>query len=187
MSTRGRIGLQQNDGRIKSIYVHWDAYPDGVGRKLQKWYTNPDKIEALLDLGDISSLGEFYDKEISSADWKKFDLSPEELERFMKKQGKCTVAYKDRGEDCPARIDKDKSEFMSKIGNCGEEYAYLFEEDYTGVYRWHICETPWFCPLDTYLQEHSTKPDDESQDEKDMGVKIIQQLDLDDGVKLEFN
>lgn len=187
MSTRGRIGMELSNGKIKSIYVHWDAYPDGVGKKLQKYYTTPEKVEELLSLGDISSLGDHYDEEISKADWKKFDLSPEELEEFMKKQEKCTVAYKDRGEDCPARIDKDISEFMSKLGNCGEEYVYLFEEDYTGAYRWHICESPWFCPLDIYLQEHSTKPDDESQDEKDMGIKIVQQLGLDDGAKLEFN
>lgn len=188
MSTRSRIGMLMPDGKVKSIYCHWDGYPEGVGVKLQKHYTDPKKIEELLELGDISSLGDHYDKDISTADWTKFDEPDKnKREELIKKSENCTVAYKDRGEDAPARIDKDISEFMSKLGNCGEEYVYLFEEDYTGAYRWHICESPWFCPLDTYLQEHSTKPDDESQDEKDMGIKIVQQLGLDDGAKLEFN
>lgn len=139
------------DGKVKSIYCHWDGYPEGVGRKLQRSYTDPKKVEELLSLGDISSLGEFYDEEISKADWKKFDLPKEELEEFMKKQEKCTVAYKDRGDNCPARVDDSLSAFMSKMALCGEEFVYLFEEDHTGVYGWHVCETPWFQTLEDYF------------------------------------
>lgn len=186
MSTRCRIGMKLSDGRIKSIYSHWDGYPDGVGRTLEKYYTDPKKIEELLELGDISSLGSYYDEEISKADWNKFDMPDRDV--FIKKAENCTVAYKDRGEDCPARIDEDEEEFISKAGKCGEEYMYLFKEDYSGVYRWHIMECPWFCPLDTYLVEHSSKVEEEDNTEKDLGVKIVQQLGLDNsGGKMQFN
>ena len=152
MSTRSRIGMEMPDGKIKSIYCHWDGYPSGVGRTLESSYTGPKKVEELLDLGDISSLGSFYDKEISKADWTKFDESdPVKREELIKKSADCTVAYKDRGEDCPARIDESEIEFIEKAGRCCEEYIYLFKKDYSGVWRWHIMETPWFRPLSDVL------------------------------------
>ena len=155
MSTRSRIGMLMPDGKVKSIYCHWDGYPEGVGRKLQKYYTTPEKVEELLSLGDISSLGDHYDEKISKADWKKFDLSPAEIEDFMEKEKNCTVAYKDRGDNSPARIDDSLSAFMSKMSLCGEEFVYIFEEDHKGIYEWHICETPWFENLNDYFAKES--------------------------------
>ena len=58
MATRSRIGLRLDDGRIKSVYCRWDSYLDGVGAILKEHYTNTQQIEKLLNLGDISSLGE---------------------------------------------------------------------------------------------------------------------------------
>ena len=143
MSTRSRIGMKMLDGSIKSIYCHWDGYPKGVGATLQKHYTDPKKIEELLNLGDISSLGEFYDKELSNMDWHKFD-DPEKRDEIIKKTERCTIAYKDRGEDCPARVDADECVFISKVGKSCEDYTYLFKQDWDGVYRWHYLETPYF-------------------------------------------
>lgn len=144
MATRSRIGMEMPDGKIKSIYCHWDGYPEGVGETLEKHYQDPKKIEELLELGDISSLGSFYDEEISKGDWKKFDeLDPVKREELIKQAEDCTVAYKDRGEDVPARIDENEEEFISKLGKCGEEYNYLYKEDFTGVYRWHVYQTPY--------------------------------------------
>ncbi len=154
MSTRGRIGMQQENGRIKSIYVHHDSYPEGVGKTLQKYYQDPKKIEELLDLGDISSLGSFYDKDIAKADWTKFD-EPNPIKRagLIKRAMDCTIPYKDRGEECPARIDENEIEFIEKAGHCSEEYIYLFKKDWSGVYRWYYLETPYFKELDNFHEE----------------------------------
>ena len=57
MSTRGVIGMQQPDGSVWAIYMHHDAYVAGVGAILGGWYETPEKVEALLALGDLSSLG----------------------------------------------------------------------------------------------------------------------------------
>lgn len=156
MSTRSRIGMKMPDGTIKSIYCHWDGYPEGVGKVLEKYYNDPKKIEELLDLGDISSLGSHYDEEISKADWKKFDdiSSPEEREAFIKKAEKCTVAYKDRDENSPieAKIDEDEISYIGRVGRCCEEYGYLFKQDYWGVPRWHIMESPYFCSIKDYME-----------------------------------
>lgn len=154
MSTRGRIGMKLPDGKIKSIYVHHDSYLEGVGRTLQKHYQDPKKIEELLDLGDISSLGSFYDENIAKVYWNKFD-EPDSVKRaeLIKQAANCTIPYKDRGEDCPARIDESEKEFIEKAGDCAEEYIYLFKENWGGVYKWHCLETPYFKELEVFYEE----------------------------------
>ena len=65
METRCRIGLKLNDGTVKSIYCHHDGYFEGVGRTLRSDYTDHDKVEALINLGSISSLGETLENTIA--------------------------------------------------------------------------------------------------------------------------
>lgn len=57
MATRARIGIDNQDGTVTSIYLHHDGYTDGAGRILAADYTTPERVEALLELGDLSSLG----------------------------------------------------------------------------------------------------------------------------------
>jgi len=188
MSTRSRIGMVMPDGKIKSIYCHWDGYPEGVGVKLEKYYKNPKQIEELMELGDISSLGDHYDKEASGLDWKMFEIANKDkkkLEEIQKKTANCTVAYKDRGENSPARIDADEDEFLASLGRNWEEYTYLYKEDYDGVYKWHLVETPFFHPLHEELKKRGVK--DLDSDERQMGIDVIKKLDLEDGMKVEFN
>ena len=185
MSTRSRIGILQKDGSVKSIYCHWDGYPEGVGKTLQEHYKDRKEIEKLMELGDISSLGDHYDEEISTADWTKFDEpDKEKREELIKRSENCTIAYKDRGENSPARIDEDESEFISKLGKNWEEWTYLYKKDIFGVYRWHIVETPFFRSLEDELKNRGAF----DNTEKDMGIDIVNQLNLgEDGAKLEFN
>ena len=58
MSTRSRIGIENENGTISSIYCHWDGYPEGVGATLKKCYTDRGVVKSLIELGDISSLGD---------------------------------------------------------------------------------------------------------------------------------
>ena len=62
MSTRSRIGISQEDGSVKSIYCHYDGYPEGVGQTLMQNYTSPVEVMNLINKGDLSSLhsGEHY-------------------------------------------------------------------------------------------------------------------------------
>ena len=57
MATRSRIAIENQDGKVKSIYCHWDGYLSGVGKTLFNHY-DKEKLEKLIELGDISSLGE---------------------------------------------------------------------------------------------------------------------------------
>lgn len=108
MGTRSTIGLEYPDGTVRRIYCHWDGYPDNNGKILVEHYTTPEKISALLDLGDLSSLG----AEIGEKH--DFDARPD---------GQCTAYGRDRGEDdTEARFFEDSSAFF----RAGQEYDYLF-------------------------------------------------------------
>ena len=57
MSTGCYIGKYDGDS-IKAIYCHHDGYPNGVGQMLKEHYTSDNKIDELISLGAITSLGE---------------------------------------------------------------------------------------------------------------------------------
>ena len=56
MATRSRIAIEKENGTVESIYCHWDGYPENNGRILIENYKDHEKVQALIDLGDISSL-----------------------------------------------------------------------------------------------------------------------------------
>jgi hypothetical protein len=58
MSTRAAIIRKTEDGIYEGIYCHHDGDIEGVGLMLKGHYTDPNKVAALMALGDISSLGE---------------------------------------------------------------------------------------------------------------------------------
>lgn len=108
MSTRSRIGIQLEDGRYKSIYCHWDGYPEHQLPLLNKNYNELEKVEALLNLGDISVLGEL--------------ISPDDKKEhsFDNPQLGVTLAYgRDRGE---TNVSAKITTTLPKL----EEYTYIF-------------------------------------------------------------
>lgn len=113
MATRSRIGLYNEDGTITGIYCHWDGYPEYNGRILVESYTDIRKINQLLKLGNLSSLG----PEIGS----KHDFNDRTEEE-------CTFYRRDRGEISKAVRYKDFAEWMGDR----EDYNYLFRDG-----AWH--------------------------------------------------
>ena len=116
MATRSFIGKLNHDGSITGIYCHWDGHPDGVGAVLTEHYTNLQKVEQLLDLGALSSLGPL--------------LSPPEGQphSFGAPAPNVTVAYhRDRGNDLqPAKTYPNVVEFRKHVADdFGAEYAYF--------------------------------------------------------------
>lgn len=57
MSTNARVGVENADGSITSIYTHWDGYPEHHGPILTEHYDSEDLARALVALGDLSILG----------------------------------------------------------------------------------------------------------------------------------
>ena len=104
MNTRSRIGLELSDGSVLSVYHHWDGYPEWLGRILNTHYNTKEKVEELIDGGDMSSC------------WTK-DLWDNSADGTYGPQ-----YYSQRGDDCSPYLDESLEDYLSD----GEEYAYLF-------------------------------------------------------------
>ncbi|NRP28789.1 MULTISPECIES: hypothetical protein [unclassified Aliiroseovarius] len=87
MSTRSRIALLQDDGKIKSVYCHSDGAPSYTGKTLLKNYNNKLDVECLLEMGDMSSLAHniesshFYGRDEDEAN---VDARVEDMAEFIK-------------------------------------------------------------------------------------------------------
>ena len=141
MSTRCRIGIQNQDGTITSVYCHHDGYLEHVGNILVKHYTDESKIRKLMELGDMSSLGtEPIDNPNAWADcfsFNVFKLGVDMFERYkeMHPENMCDT-YKSRGEDCPASVSKNITEYRKLSKDCWGEYTYLFKDN-----KWYHIES----------------------------------------------
>ena len=118
MATRSTIGMLLEDGQtIRSVYCHWDGYPEGVGAVLKEHYTDPAKIEALLDFGDISVL----------------DADFGEQNDFDNRTEGVTLFYRDRGETgIDALTHADENEWLGFRKGSWCEYGYLWAHG-----EWH--------------------------------------------------
>jgi len=106
MSTRSNIIARCSDGLWRKIYCHWDGYLDHNGKVLFENYQDQKKIDKLLKLGSISSLGPEIGKK-HDFDWstKLYEqhsskkITEEEYASAQKKgQEVCNVYHRDRGE-----------------------------------------------------------------------------------------
>ena len=57
MATRSTISIETSKG-IRSVYCHYDGYLGHNGKLLKENYDTEEKVNALIDLGDLSQLGE---------------------------------------------------------------------------------------------------------------------------------
>ena len=125
MATRSRIAIENQDGTVTSIYCHWDGYTSGVGKMLEKWYTTQAKVEALIELGNLSSLDETLET---------------------------TVAYaRDRGEDSHQAIYSNVEELFEDGFGDIVEYVYCFTKD--GIWLVGTLESNNVAVLSEVLEE----------------------------------
>lgn len=116
MATTSTISILDQD-KIRTIYVHYDGYPQHQGAILLKYYTTAEQVNRLIDLGDISVLGKY----LEPIDGQRHD--------FFHPQKDVVVAYgRDRGEtgteartylalDTPSHGCREK-----------QDYDYLFKD-----------------------------------------------------------
>ena len=120
MATRARIGIELSDGSVLSVYHHWDGYPEWLGRILKTHYNTKEKVEELIDGGDMSCC---WTEDRFSIDpthgWKSQEYGPQ--------------YYSQRGDDCPPRLDPSVEIYLEY----GEEYAYLFRNGEWVCYDLH--------------------------------------------------
>ena len=56
MATRSTIALEFADDTVGQVYCHWDGYLSYNGAILLENYSDPFKLQQLIDLGSVSSL-----------------------------------------------------------------------------------------------------------------------------------
>lgn len=114
MATRSNIAYKTPEGKIRSIYAHYDGYPAHNGEMLRRYYTDADKVKMLVDLGSISILAP---KVFPTNTTHSFDNPQEDV----------TIFYgRDRGEENVGYVEYD--DIPSWIADM-EEYAYLYTEN----------------------------------------------------------
>ena len=157
MSTRSFIAVKSGNG-YKAIYCHFDGYFTGVGTTLADYYTNAEKVNALIALGDISVL----DREL--------EPKPGQVHTFENRAKGVTLAYgRDRGEEgTETRFYANYKALISGAYDYGAEYVYIF----TGK-GWKGC----------HLSHYETKGDKLS-DFKDMEPDNLQNGNIAKALKL---
>lgn len=110
MSTRSRIGIQLPDESILSVYHHWDGYPEWLGRILKTHYNTKEKIENLINGGDMSSC------------WTNEGFYTHEGRSKKDNYGPLYYIEREKTRTFPARHDKNIYEYLAD----NEEYAYIY-------------------------------------------------------------
>lgn len=122
MSTRSGIVIK--DGKnARGIYVHYDGYiKGGVGETLLRHYTNREKVEKLVALGDCSQV----------ADCPNVEPAAGVAHSFNKPADGVVVAYgRDRGEKDVGTRAGTLKEVIENLKDSGAEFVYVFEDDGT--------------------------------------------------------
>ena len=117
MATRSKIGMVNADGTVTGIYCHWDGYLLHNGMILNESYTDRQKVEALMDLGDLSSL----DHELGEK---------HDFDNRSTYEGQCNAYGRDRGEKgCEAKKYLSIEGFVKSADDCGGQYVYIFDQE----------------------------------------------------------
>lgn len=119
MATRSTIAIERQDGTIAMVYCHWDGYLKNNGRILYQHYSDPAKLERLIEHGDISSLGE--------------DIG-EKHDFDMRTEGWTTFYRRDRGERFTNKVTFEN--FDDYLDNHQyEEFDYILKNNG----QWIVC------------------------------------------------
>jgi len=123
---------------VRAVYCHWDGYLEHNGAILQKHYAASPKVNNLIAMGDLSSLGtQIGEAHPFSPHGSKED---EALYEAAKEAGYCTFYKRDRGES-----DVDFKVFntlaQAEDHYTWSDYYYVFKytkaSDYT-TGEWHF-------------------------------------------------
>lgn len=118
MGTRSGIAISEN-GIIKAIYCHADGYLEYNGAILNEFYQDSVKVNQLIALGDMSSLGIMIGEIIDFDTRLKYDP----VNHYAKQ---CRFYGRDRGEkDCEFKVFQNRKDFINGIDG---EYHYLMED-----------------------------------------------------------
>ena len=130
MATHSTIAVEHADGTVSQVYCHWDGYLEHNGVLLEKFYNTREKAEALVALGDISSLD-------ASIECPEGHTSRKSVDGY-------TVFYgRDNGDvNTDARTYRDFSQYLDE--SYFEQYNYAFRDG-----RWLVeIDSKWIAVKD---------------------------------------
>ena len=135
MSTRSNIAIKRKNEKVKTIYCHWDGYLSYNGDILLHHYQDINKINELINLGDISSLNK--------------KVKPTKEHTFDEPQKGVVVAYgRDRGETNVEPVEfNNLQDYLRSVDKLFIEYIYLYDEE----------KRKWFYTNKTYKYYKSGK------------------------------
>ena len=119
MGTPATVSIKNNEG-LRTIYCHYDGYLASLGNVLLEHYTTEERVNALIDFGDASSI---YKNLCPLEDGEHTFLYPQ--------KDTCVFYHRDRGESL---VIKNYVSEASMLRNRGMEYNYLFKDG-----EWYYC------------------------------------------------
>lgn len=130
MSTRSLIGLVKGN-KVEFIYCHNDGYVEYNGVMLKTYYPSEDKVQALIDMCDISSLGAL---SVTNEEWEA--LTPEQRgEREENGARRYTMSY-----------NNWRNEVTTKHECTIEQYLLNDMTERWGVdFAYHFLNGEWYC------------------------------------------
>ena len=144
MSTRSYIGIDNGDNTATFIYCHYDGYPQGVGATLNEHYKDAKTVKKLINLGDISILGNKPDDKKSAEYWRlEGNGAFDDLDKYITDDD--TISYNGRGED-PKRV-KAFTVAIDKVPPY-VAYVYLFRGS-----KWYFYDFVRWRRLDRALKD----------------------------------
>lgn len=122
MGTRSYIALQIEEDEYLTIFCHYNGYPDDNGAILAEHYDKQEKVESLIQLGDLYFLRS------------KLEPNPDLPHNHSTPQPNVTIAYnRDEGwSDCEA-VHKTLDE-LNDPGEIGIEFTYIFTFEGRWIY-----------------------------------------------------
>jgi hypothetical protein len=105
MSTRSLIVLpnKEDSEQFKAIYCHWDGYPSNMLNVLSDNYNTEEAIEALIAMGDASSINPTLEESV--------------------------FYHRENGEPLNIRTGLHSSEKRRMASNSGCQYVYTFNRE----------------------------------------------------------
>lgn len=141
MATRSTIAIERKDGTVAQVYCHWDGYPEYNGAILLKHYSDPEVLEQLIKLGDLSVLG--------TTVGQKHDFDQRHEHNW------CTFYGRDRGETAVSAREYSSWQDYTQHARF-EEFNYVLRCGGLDALDpvWEMCVEPdWFEPLTDVLAD----------------------------------
>lgn len=122
MGTRSYIALQIEEDEYLTIFCHYNGYPDDNGAILAEHYDKQEKVESLIQLGDLYFLRS------------KLEPNPDLPHNHSTPQPNVTIAYnRDEGWSDYEAVHKTLDE-LNDPGEIGIEFTYIFTFEGRWIY-----------------------------------------------------